>query len=296
MSHSSVHSHSHSRSHGGHSHSHEDSPYDQTCQSPTTAASYAFICAFLGALTAVSLPTRIAGYFLPTLPQTITLWLIVTIGFVYSGLTATLFSKVLEEALQADYGSTLRVEYRGGASSGLERKRRVDARGKLTQLKGFSWVAFAMIILLNATSIVLFVLGLAVDAEEWLEFCMTRALLVSAPAEASSSSHQAAREDDPKQDLCLSMALNQAYLVIGIPVILLTVELVRHLKTLAFVTLAMEKDVVELPPQLAQSEFGASTGSWMPELGRKKKNKRVRRREYRSDSEGSVESRTSLLS
>lgn len=46
------------------------------------------------------------------------------------------------------------------------------------------------------------------------------------------------------------MFLNQTYLVLGIPIILLTIELVRHFKTLAFVELASEQRIVEKDPGL----------------------------------------------
>ncbi|GAA5885899.1 hypothetical protein JCM16303_000100 [Sporobolomyces ruberrimus] len=244
MSPSSSHSHSHSQ---------DTSPYDQSCQSPTTASTYSFICAFLGSLSSISLPTHITGYFLPTLPQTILLWTIVLLGLIYSAPTTTLFFKILEESISEDYDSPHLVEY---GTRGTETKRkRVEGKSKLRNLRGFSWAALITLGLLIGASIGLFLSSWRIDSQEWFEFCTQKALLVSTPSPSPSSSSSSSdsphpESTSPKSEECSTMFLNQTYLVLGIPIILLTIELVRHFKTLAFVELASEQTIVEKDPDL----------------------------------------------
>ncbi|BGP51582.1 hypothetical protein JCM10450v2_007529 [Rhodotorula kratochvilovae] len=111
MSHSHSHSHGHTHDHGssggggGHGHSHASSPYDRSCQSPTSAAVYGFVCAFVaGALAAVSLPTHVTGYFLPSVPQTALLWCTVGSSAAYAGACVVGFFGVMEESVSAGFG------------------------------------------------------------------------------------------------------------------------------------------------------------------------------------------------
>ncbi|GAA6008413.1 hypothetical protein JCM11491_004466 [Sporobolomyces phaffii] len=294
------HSHSHGHSHG-HGHSHDTSPYSRSCQSPTTASSYSFICAFLGSLSAISLPTHITGYFLPTLLQTILLWSVVALGVTYAGLTASLFFKILEEAVSDRYGVPLFVEWE---TRDKDLKALRDGRDKklgVRGVRGISWAALTTLLLLIATSIGLFVLGFGRDDAEWLEFCTTEALLVSDPSSFDSSHGSTARSDNvadtSKLELCHSMALNQSYLVLGVPIILLTVEIVRHFKTLAFVDLAFDQEIREKAPRIdlgRGSEVGDVNGTIREarELarGRRRRAKLARMRSL-SDSDDSEKDR-----
>ncbi|GAA5955773.1 hypothetical protein JCM3765_001848 [Sporobolomyces pararoseus] len=179
----------------GHSHS----PYSASCQSPTTASTYAFIASFLGALSSISLPTHITGYFLPTLPQTILLWLFVVFGLIYSGLTAAVFFRILEVAVGESYASGIVVDYRQRESGELEGKR---IRKKLTVLRTMSWSSLSILMLLIASSIGLFILGWRIESEEWLEFCTTQALLVStSPSPSSSPDSTAHSIEGPKLEI-----------------------------------------------------------------------------------------------
>ncbi|GAA5838217.1 hypothetical protein JCM3766R1_001863 [Sporobolomyces carnicolor] len=164
-----THSHSHSHSRGGHSHSHEESPFSETCQTPTTAATYTFVASFLAALSSISLPTHITGYFLPTVVQTVLLWSIVLTGCVYSGLTASLFFKILANAVSESYDNlSITVDFpkKSQKMTELEATRRSQRR----TMKILSWTSFFSLCILGASSIVLFFLGFRMHSDEWLEF------------------------------------------------------------------------------------------------------------------------------
>lgn len=64
---------------------------------------------------------------MPTLKETILLWLIVGIGLIYSAICTTLFFRVLEVAVSEGYG----------VKEGREEEN--EKRGKLRVLKGLSW-------------------------------------------------------------------------------------------------------------------------------------------------------------
>jgi len=96
-------------------------------------------------------------------------------------------------------------------------------------------------------------------------------------------------------ELCTLMELNQTYLVLGIPIIILTIEILRHLNTLSFAELASEQEVVERAPRLEVPDLeekcrgrngsvgGGASGragrDSQRELGRSRRS----RRKYRND-------------
>ncbi|GAA5973527.1 hypothetical protein JCM11641_007099 [Rhodosporidiobolus odoratus] len=153
----SGHSHSndgHSHGHGGHSHG-GPNPYDRECQAPTTAAVYCAGAAFLGSLSAVSLPTHITGYFLPSIPRTSLLWATVLVGAVYAVLTIIAFFTVLEESVSEHYRAPL-----------VEGEENATAKS-MKKLKGINLAAAGALVVETALSVALFALGLQFSAEEW---------------------------------------------------------------------------------------------------------------------------------
>lgn len=68
---------------------------------------------------------------------------------------------------------------------------------------------------------------------------------------SDASEHSPATADN-KLELCALMKLHQTYLVLGIPCILLAIEVMRHIQTMGFVNLAFNNAtrVVERPPRL----------------------------------------------
>ncbi|GAA5858691.1 hypothetical protein JCM8547_001425 [Rhodosporidiobolus lusitaniae] len=177
-SHSHSHSHSHGHSHAppidhahshdqghahshGHGHSHGINPYHRECQAPTNAAVYCFIAAFVGSLSAVSLPTHITGYFLPSLPRTSLLWSVVSAGAVYGILCVVCFFGVLEEAVSEGYRAPVGL-------LGEE-----EDEGKEKKMGRLRWVNRAAAVAVGVEaglSISLFALGLRFSAEEWNEW------------------------------------------------------------------------------------------------------------------------------
>ncbi|GAA5869507.1 hypothetical protein JCM1840_004441 [Sporobolomyces johnsonii] len=287
MSHSHPHPHphpgsgshaGHSRGHGhhdGHGHSHDSSPYDRECQAPSSAASYCFISAFLGGLAAVSLPTHVTGYFLPSIPRTALLWACVVLGVLYAALCVVLFFRVLEVA--------------------------------------------AVLAIFLVCSIALFTLGLQTQLDEWNEFCTTKSIIVSAESSSNSTS-SASSPEDSKLSTCDEMYLNQTYLVLGVPGLLLVVEFLRHFKVASFVSLALDRPVLlpRSPPSTSPSlpRYGSSEeeategrGAWsegvmeqirnVRELGKRsgsRAGRRRRTRQRRETSDSDEDSDAGLLS
>ncbi|GAA6000611.1 hypothetical protein JCM5350_003944 [Sporobolomyces pararoseus] len=235
-----------------------------------------------------------SGYFLPTLPQTILLWSFVVFGLIYSGLTAAAFFRILEVAVGESYASGIVVDY-GQTESGELEGEKIEKKLKI--LKSLSWSSVAILTSLMASSIGLFILGLKVESKEWLEFCTTQALLVSAPSSPLSSANSTTHSsEDPKLEMCALMELNQSYLIVGIPIIILTVEVLRHTKTLAFIEIASEFKIIERSPKLnlshmTERDHRKDTHSTREggvhserELGRSRRS----RRRYRVERDGSV--------
>ncbi|GAA5905544.1 hypothetical protein JCM6882_004781 [Rhodosporidiobolus microsporus] len=167
------HSHGHEHSHGGHSEGHSHAghshggpnPFDRECQAPTTAAVYCFVTAFLGALSAISLPTHITGYFLPQIPQTALLWSTVTSGGVYSVLCVVAFFNVLEESTSERYRAPVLAEEEG--EDWEDETEVAETKRKMGTLRWISRAAAVAVVLEAGMSIALFALGLRFSAEEW---------------------------------------------------------------------------------------------------------------------------------
>ncbi|GAA6005437.1 hypothetical protein JCM10207_002981 [Rhodosporidiobolus poonsookiae] len=156
----------HSHRHGGHSHG--ESPYSRECQAPTSAATYSFLTAFVGALSAVSIPTHITGYFLPTVEQTALLWAAVAARVVYSALCAYAFSLVLDESVSERYRAPIEHQYNGREKEGGDGDGGTEeAMGKLRRV---SWMATAAVLLETGLSCGLFVLSLPTSGEEWVKW------------------------------------------------------------------------------------------------------------------------------
>ena len=92
---------------------------------------------------------------------------------------------------------------------------------------------------------------------------------------ANSTTHSS---EDPKLEMCALMELNQSYLIVGIPIIILTVEILRHTKTLAFVEIASAFKIIERIPKLQLSHV----------------TERDRRKSTHSTREGGIESEREL--
>ncbi|GAA5907386.1 hypothetical protein JCM5296_002181 [Sporobolomyces johnsonii] len=183
MSHSHPHPHSGSGSHAGHSHghghhdghghSHDSSPYDRECQAPSSAASYCFISAFLGGLAAVSLPTHVTGYFLPSIPRTALLWACVVLGVLYAALCVVLFFRVLEEAVSEGFRAPRNAKTGDGeptAEMRREEERAAEEDRRVRKLGWISWACAAVLAMFIVCSVALFTLGLQTQLDEWNEF------------------------------------------------------------------------------------------------------------------------------
>ncbi|BGP19982.1 hypothetical protein JCM10213_006759 [Rhodosporidiobolus nylandii] len=283
------HSHSHSHTHGGHTHnggsgghghSHGVNPYDRECQAPTTASTYCFVAAFLGALASVSLPTHITGYFLPTVSRTSLLWSTVALGAIYAVLCVVCFFAVLGEATSESYRAPLASE--------------VEEEESTRKMRMLSWISRAAAGCLVGTvgmSVALFALGLRFSAEEWNEWCAQNSVVFVAST-GSSESHDAA-----VRTVCDEMHSNAQYLVLGMPGLLLLVELLRFVKTSQFVKLALDRPKSNVSGSfepLREADSGAPFEGdelrarlrAMQELGRRRRReRRSRARRYQSDSE-----------
>ncbi|GAA5827677.1 hypothetical protein JCM11251_001783 [Rhodosporidiobolus azoricus] len=156
-------------SHGGHSHG-GPNPYDRECQAPTTAAVYCFVTAFLGALSAISLPTHITGYFLPHLPQTTILWATVAFGSTYSILCVICFFSVLEESTSERYRAPVAAEEAGEEGEWEEDEEGGQTRRKMRRLRWISRGATGCVLLEAGLSIALFAMGLKTSAEGWKDW------------------------------------------------------------------------------------------------------------------------------
>ncbi|GAA6039985.1 hypothetical protein JCM8097_002652 [Rhodosporidiobolus ruineniae] len=287
--HSHSHSHGHSHGHGGHSHG--ENPYARDCQALTSAAVLNFLSAFVGALSAVSLPTHITGYFLPTVPRTALLWATVASGGVYAALCCVVFFGVLGEATSEGYRAPVRLDG--------EEEEEDETEKRMGRLRWVSGAASGAAVVEAGLSVALFALGLRFAAEEWNEWWSLRQ---GPPRRRSTDAESRAAA---VLTLCEEMHLNQTYLVLGIPGLLLLLELFRALSTHRFAHLALSRPLSSsqdfvLPAPDAGEAFPREKLEdgiqHMRELGRRRRRaaNEARRRRYRAgsgseDSEGEDE-------
>lgn len=104
------------------------------------------MAAFVGGLSSVSLPTHVAGYFLPQISQTALLWATVAVSAVYAALCVSSFFRVMEEAVSAGYRALIRVRFDEKSEEGRRTKEVHDGierewRGRMQTLSRINWAA-----------------------------------------------------------------------------------------------------------------------------------------------------------
>jgi hypothetical protein len=122
-----------------------------------------------GALSAVSLPTHVTGYFLSTIPRTAILWGCVAVGMTYGVLAVVCFFTVLEESTAERYRAPIDV-----AAD--------DTRKSMGRLRWMSRAAAVVAVLYVGLSVALFALGLQYSASEWNEWWSVRVPLFFPPS------------------------------------------------------------------------------------------------------------------
>ncbi|GAA6046764.1 hypothetical protein JCM3770_005631 [Rhodotorula araucariae] len=244
MSHSHSHTHTHDAHSGGHGHTHASSPYDRSCQAPTSAATYAFVCAFVGALAAVSLPTHVTGYFLPSVVQTSLLWCTVGSSAAYAAACVACFFGVMEESVSEGFQRPKVAQRQDRRERHVYQEDKIEREweGRMQQLKSTSWAASGLLALTVTLSIALFALALRYSLPEWTAWCARKVVV-----EVQSSASEETR-DTAVQRVCEEMHLNQTYLVLGVPGFLALLEILRSSKTAHFLAIAADRPN---PPQSA---------------------------------------------